>query len=153
MVTGFAVNGINNVNTTSYERRFQLTSSQVGWISSAFDIAAAVFGVIIGFCGNRRHKARILTVAFFVASLGSLCMFLPHFMTGLYQWGQQTAKDQACDSGKGLFYNIEEMPFCHYCLCFNYDCSLYIIYSSLVKLHSLKCNINPYMPRRSAHPY
>ena len=96
------MNGINNVNTTSYERRFELTSSQVGWISSAFDIAASIFGVVIGFCGNRRHKARILTVAFIVAAFGSLCMFLPHFLTGLYQWGQQTTKG-TCDLAKGLF--------------------------------------------------
>ena len=101
-LAGFAVNGINNVNTTSYERRFQLASSQVAWISSSFDIAAAIFGVIIGFYGNRRHKARILTVAFFVASLGSLCMFLPHFITGLYQWGQTTL--DTCSSTPGKFY-------------------------------------------------
>lgn len=103
--SGFAVNGINNVNTTSYERRFQLTSSQVGWISSAFDISAAIFGVVIGFYGNRRHKARILTVAFFIASLGSLCMFLPHFITGPYQWGQE-AKD-TCSSAQGLFASLQ----------------------------------------------
>ena len=98
-VVGFAVNGINNVNTTSYERRFQLASSQVGWISSSFDISAAIFGVVIGFYGSRRHKARILTVAFFIASLGSLCMFLPHFITGLYQWGQQ--RNDICSASPG----------------------------------------------------
>ena len=74
----------------------------MGWISSSFDIAASVFGIIIGFCGNRRHKARILNVAFIVAALGSLCMFLPHFLTGLYQWGQRTTKG-TCDFIKGLF--------------------------------------------------
>jgi hypothetical protein len=47
-VSGFAVNGINNVNTTSYERRFDLTSSSVGWICSSFDISAAICGVVIG---------------------------------------------------------------------------------------------------------
>ncbi|XP_045158609.2 solute carrier organic anion transporter family member 4C1-like isoform X2 [Mercenaria mercenaria] len=88
LVHGFAVNGINNVNTTSYERRFDLTSSSVGWISSSFDISAAICGVIIGFYGNRRKKGRILTGAFILSSLGSMCMWLPHFITPRYEWGQ-----------------------------------------------------------------
>lgn len=88
LVHGFAVNGINNVNTTSYERRFDLTSSSVGWISSVYDISAAICGVVIGFYGNRRNKGRILTVAFILSSMGSLCMWLPHFITPSYEWGQ-----------------------------------------------------------------
>ena len=102
--SGFAVNGINNVNTTSYERRFQLKSSQVGWISSSFDISAAIFGIVIGFYGNRRHKPRILAVAFFIASVGSLLMFLPHFITGPYQWGQQEGREEICHSSQGLLH-------------------------------------------------
>lgn len=88
LVHGFAVNGINNVNTTSYERRFDLPSSSVGWISSVYDISAAICGVVIGFYGNRRKKGRILTVAFIMSSVGSLCMWLPHFLTKTYEWGQ-----------------------------------------------------------------
>lgn len=53
--SGFAVNGINNVNTTSYERRFDLKSSSVGWISSSFDISAAICGVVIGKYKNHQH--------------------------------------------------------------------------------------------------
>ncbi|KAL4235923.1 hypothetical protein ACF0H5_004313 [Mactra antiquata] len=88
LIHGFSVNGINNVNTTSYERRFDLKSSSVGWISSSYDISAAICGVVIGFYGNRRKKGRILTCAFLLSSIGSLCMWLPHIITERYEWGQ-----------------------------------------------------------------
>lgn len=39
---GFAINGINNVNTATYERRFLLSSAQAGLISSMFDIVAGI---------------------------------------------------------------------------------------------------------------
>ncbi|XP_052777045.1 solute carrier organic anion transporter family member 4C1-like [Mya arenaria] len=91
LVHGFAINGINNVNTTSYERRFDLTSSSVGWITSSYDISAATCGVVIGFYGSRRRKGRILTLAFILSSLGSTCMYLPHFITPSYEWGQEKA--------------------------------------------------------------
>ena len=96
---GFTVNGINNVNATSYERRFEMASSSVGWISSSFDISAAICGVIIGFYGSRRNKGRILTFAFVLSSIGSTCMFIPHFITPSYEWGQ--GKSHLCsDTGK-----------------------------------------------------
>ncbi|KAH3697069.1 solute carrier organic anion transporter family member 4C1-like [Dreissena polymorpha] len=88
LIHGFAVNGINNVNTTSYERRFDLTSKSVGWITSSYDISAATCGVIIGYYGSRRKKGCILTLAFLLSSIGSTCMYLPHFITTRYEWGQ-----------------------------------------------------------------
>ncbi|XP_060562690.1 solute carrier organic anion transporter family member 4C1-like [Ruditapes philippinarum] len=106
LVHGFAVNGINNVNTTSYERRFDLTSSSVGWICSSFDISAAICGVVIGFYGNRRKKGRILTGAFILSSIGSLCMWLPHFITPRYEWGQ--GQSHLCSAKSAVLPDAEE---------------------------------------------
>ena len=37
--TGFAINGINNVNIPMYERRYQLTSTESGLEASFYDIS------------------------------------------------------------------------------------------------------------------
>lgn len=46
------VNGVNNVNTQSVERRFRLPSSKSGLISSSYDFSAAIVGAVISFIGE-----------------------------------------------------------------------------------------------------
>lgn len=92
MVQGFVVNGINNVNTSTIERRFELPSSRVGTISSAYDVSAAILGIIISYFGSGRNKPRLIASAAVVMSVGSFLMALPHFTTGPYQWGQNTVE-------------------------------------------------------------
>lgn len=92
MLQGFVVNGINNVNTTSVERRFELPSSRVGSISSAYDISAGILGVIISYFGSGKNKPRMVASACLFMSLGSFIMALPHFITGLYEYGQNVAE-------------------------------------------------------------
>ncbi|KAK7091396.1 hypothetical protein V1264_009081 [Littorina saxatilis] len=84
---GFVVNGINNVNTSSIERRFNLASARVGMISSAYDVSAAILGLLISYFGSGRYKARMVGVAVIISSLGSVLMALPHFTTGPYRLG------------------------------------------------------------------
>ncbi|KAK3087766.1 hypothetical protein FSP39_010363 [Pinctada imbricata] len=93
-VQGFVVNGVNNVNTTSLERRFGLPSSRVGMISSFYDISAAILGLIVSYLGSGKHKARWVAMACLSMACGSFFMALPHFTTGLYQWGQNIG--EAC---------------------------------------------------------
>ncbi|KAK3598170.1 hypothetical protein CHS0354_008845 [Potamilus streckersoni] len=89
---GFVVNGVNNVNTSTLERRFQLPSSRVGLISSAYDFVAAIVGIFASFYGSRYHKARWLSLAAVAFGAGSFTMALPHFTTGLYQSGDGISK-------------------------------------------------------------
>ena len=42
MFAGFAVNGINNVNIASYERRYLLTSRDASLVASFYDVAAGL---------------------------------------------------------------------------------------------------------------
>lgn len=88
MAQGFVVNGINNVSTTSVERRFQLPSSRVGVISSSYDFSAAILGIFISFMGSGRQKAKWLAYASLTMAVGSFVMALPHFTAGKYEWGQ-----------------------------------------------------------------
>ncbi|XP_033727827.1 solute carrier organic anion transporter family member 4C1-like isoform X2 [Pecten maximus] len=87
-IQGFVVNGINNVNTTSIERRFGLPSSKVGSISSAYDVSAAIVGLIISHFGSGRNKPKFLSLAAGSMAIGSFVMTLPHFTNGLYLWGE-----------------------------------------------------------------
>ncbi|XP_064596760.1 solute carrier organic anion transporter family member 4C1-like [Liolophura sinensis] len=104
-VQGFVINGINNVNTSSYERRFGLASSEVGIISSSYDISAGILVLPISFYGLRGHKIKMLTIGLAVMALGSFLMALPHFTTGLYEWGQNEtslcAKGNVSECEKG----------------------------------------------------
>ena len=52
MLTGFVVNGINNVNTTTMERRFNWPSSQIAIVSSAYDFSAAILALPISLLGT-----------------------------------------------------------------------------------------------------
>ncbi|KAH3709196.1 hypothetical protein DPMN_068658 [Dreissena polymorpha] len=110
---GFVVNGINNVNTQSLERRFRLPSSRSGLISSAYDFAAAIFGVVISFVGSGRYKARWLSGAAFVMGLGSLTMAIPHFTTGLYDYGQGVV-GTTCNKGANVTEACEETGLSNY---------------------------------------
>lgn len=92
MVQGFVVNGINNVNTSTIERRFELPSSRVGMISSAYDVSAAILGIVISYFGSGQNKPRLIAMAAVVMSIGSFLMALPHFTTGPYEWGQNKAE-------------------------------------------------------------
>ncbi|XP_064652501.1 solute carrier organic anion transporter family member 4C1-like [Lineus longissimus] len=93
IVQGFVVNGINNVNTTMYERRFGFSSLEVSMISSAYELAAGIFVIPIGYYGRIGHKPRWLAAACVIMGIGSCIMFLPHFTTGLYDAGSSTVRD------------------------------------------------------------
>ncbi|KAL5014579.1 hypothetical protein ScPMuIL_008849 [Solemya velum] len=97
-VQGFVVNGINNANTSTIERRFQLPSSQVGIIISAYDISAAILGVIISYMGAGRRKSKWLAFGAAALAIGSFTMMTPHFSSGLYEWGQNVTYSCAGNS-------------------------------------------------------
>ena len=67
---GFAVNGINNVNTATLERRFDLSSFQVAWITSVYDIVGAILSVLFGYSGMFVHKGRVLALGAATMGLG-----------------------------------------------------------------------------------
>ncbi|XP_052832463.1 solute carrier organic anion transporter family member 4A1 [Octopus bimaculoides] len=94
-IQGFVLNGLNSVNATSLERRFGLSSSNIGMIASVYDISAAIFGVLISYLCSRGHKPRCLGISILVMGLGSLVMALPHFTTDRYKMGSENVLDQS----------------------------------------------------------
>lgn len=103
-VLGFVVNGVNNVNTTSIERRFNLASARVGFISSAYDVSAAILGLLISYFGAGRNKARVVGIAVIISSAGSIVMALPHFITGPYRLGEDSVTS-VCQTESSAYTN------------------------------------------------
>ncbi|XP_074656444.1 solute carrier organic anion transporter family member 4A1-like [Tubulanus polymorphus] len=87
IVQGFAVNGVNNVNTSTIERRFKLPSWKVGFISSAYDISAGLTVIIISYYARFGHMPRWLGLAALSMAFGSVTMVIPHFASGQYELG------------------------------------------------------------------
>lgn len=89
------MNGINNVNTSTIERRFDMRSSQVAWISSSYDLTSAVLGLFMGYLALFISNGKLVTIGALVMALGSLVMVIPHMATGVYEY-QSGLKDD-CD--------------------------------------------------------
>ncbi|CAH1774950.1 unnamed protein product [Owenia fusiformis] len=96
MIQGFVVNGINNVNVSTLERRYQLPSARVGLISSSYDISAAILVIPITYWGAHTHKPRLLAFAALILGLGSLVMCIPQMASGLYELGAETSLSDVC---------------------------------------------------------
>ena len=50
---GMIVNGFVNVNVSTLERRFQLSSSQLGLVCGAYDLFNIIFNIPFAFIGGR----------------------------------------------------------------------------------------------------
>ncbi|CAI9720965.1 solute carrier organic anion transporter family member 4C1 isoform X3 [Octopus vulgaris] len=82
----FILNGIINVNMSTIEKRFGLTSSQAGWIASVHDITAAPVALFVSFIGAVGYKMRWIGFGLFCLSIGSFIIIMPHFAAGEYKW-------------------------------------------------------------------
>ena len=86
---------MTNVNTATFERRFDLRGSQVAWITSAEEIGAAVFSLVFGYLGTSMHKGRLISVGAAVFALGSFTMMTPQLFFGMYELGNKPPEN--CD--------------------------------------------------------
>ena len=81
------MSGIVNVNTATLERRLDLSSSQVAWISSSYDLCGGVLSVIIGYISIFSNKPRMMMISAAIMTVGSFVMFLPHIIVDPYSLG------------------------------------------------------------------
>ncbi len=107
LIQGFIVSGINNVNTTSLERRFNLPSAKVGMVSSAYDFSAGILAIPITYYGTYAHQPRMLAGSAFVMALGSFVMTLPHFTTGIYELGDKEAETCITPGNKDYYICLQ----------------------------------------------
>lgn len=82
---GMVVNGFTNLFLLTLERRFQLTSTEVGFIAASNDIAGIVLTSLVSFYGTYGNKIKWLGYGSVVTGLGCLLFVLPQGLVGPYE--------------------------------------------------------------------
>ncbi|NXH05673.1 SO4C1 protein, partial [Loxia leucoptera] len=103
MFQGIVVNGLININISTIEKRYELSSSLSGLISASYDIAFCLLSLFVSYIGERGHKPRWLAFSAFMLGLGSLIFSLPHFSSGKYQYGSNI--EETCQTAETTFAN------------------------------------------------
>uniref|UniRef100_A0A915PZT2 Solute carrier organic anion transporter family member n=1 Tax=Setaria digitata TaxID=48799 RepID=A0A915PZT2_9BILA len=91
-VQSFVVNSIFPVGLSTLEKRFHMTSTQTGIISSWYDFAILVTVFPVCHWGNTAslyhpgHKGRWIGIGSFLMALGSFICVLPHYMISPHQY-------------------------------------------------------------------
>ena len=80
------VNGFVSVVISTIERRFDLTSTEMGFIASGYDIACVFCLVPVSYFGAVVHKPRWVGAGVFFLGLGSFLFAMPHLIAGPYDY-------------------------------------------------------------------
>ena len=91
------VNGFISVVISSIEKRFVLSSTETGFVASAYDIASVLMLIPISYFGGIGCKPRWLGCGIMCVGIGSFLFSLPHFTTGLYQF-EASNDNNLCDA-------------------------------------------------------
>ncbi|KAI6188786.1 Solute carrier organic anion transporter family member [Aphelenchoides besseyi] len=79
-IQSFVVNSIFPVGLSTIERRFYMTSTHTGIISSWYDFAVLLAVFPVCHWGNNGHKGRWIGLGTFVMGIGSFICALPHYL-------------------------------------------------------------------------
>ncbi|CAH8632147.1 unnamed protein product [Heterobilharzia americana] len=80
------VSGLMSSMFTTLEKRFNLTSRQIGYMISCYEIAGVVTTVVVSFINGQKHnRLRVIGLATLILALGFGLFALPHFLAGPYR--------------------------------------------------------------------
>ena len=81
---GFVVHGLVNITISPLQKRFQLSSQEMGLVVSSYHIAAIVCILPVTYLGARAHKPLVVGTCFILVGIGSVVYSLPHFLNEPY---------------------------------------------------------------------
>ncbi|XP_066279553.1 solute carrier organic anion transporter family member 4C1-like [Branchiostoma lanceolatum] len=101
--------GMIGATISTIEKRYQLPSSKSGLLSTIYDVANASAALLVTFIvKTRQGKIQGVAAGTFLLGLGYFLYSLPHFLVGLYDYGETVSATCVPSSNSSFTTCVEE---------------------------------------------